>query len=68
MNGYVTKKENLRVFKANREEQRGKSFVRGRSYKESGKASCDVLSSVLREFRGEIVSNDKMILFPFENL
>jgi len=67
MNGYVTKKENLRIFKTDRKEQRGKGFVRGKNYTESGKASCEVLSSLIREFRGEIVSNDKMILFPIEN-
>lgn len=68
MNAYVTKKENLRVFKTDTEKQRGKSFVRGRNYPESGKASTDVLSSLLREFRGEIISNDKMILYSFENI
>ena len=68
MNGYITKKENLRIFKTDGEKQRSKGFVRGRNYTESGKASCEVLSTLLREFRGEIVSNDKMILFPMENL
>ena len=67
MNGYVTKKENIRVFKADREEQRGKSFVRGRKYQEGGKTSCDTLSALIREFRGEVVSSDKMILYSFEN-
>ena len=67
MNAYVTKKESIRIFKTDREEQRGKSFVRGRNYKESGKTSCEVLSSLLREFKGELVTGDKMILFPLEN-
>jgi len=65
MNGYVTKKENVRLFKTDNEEQRGKSFVRGRNNKESGKTSGEVLSSIIREFRGEIVSSNEMIFFPF---
>lgn len=68
MNGYITKKDNICIFKTDREEQRGKGFVRGRNYKESGKTTCEALSSLIREFRGEIVSNDKMILYPLENL
>ncbi len=64
MNGYVTKKDNIRIFKTDREEQRGKGFVRGRKHKEGGKPSCDALSVLIREFRGEMVSNDKMTLYP----
>jgi hypothetical protein len=64
MNGYVTKKENIRIFTTDREEQRGKSFVRGRKHTESGKNSCEPLSALIREFGGEIVSSDKMILYP----
>lgn len=68
MNGYVTKKESIRIFKTDREEQRGKGFVRGRKHKESGKAPCDALSAIIREFRGEVVSGDTMTLYSFENL
>ncbi len=67
MNGYVTKKDGLCLFTTDREEQRGKGFVRGRKHKESGKNSCEPLSALIREFRGEIVSGDKMILFPMVN-
>ena len=65
MNAYVTKKEGIRLFKADREEQRGKGFVRGRKYQKSGEAPGEVISSILREFRGEIVSSDKMNLYSF---
>ncbi len=64
MNGYVTKKDNIRIFKTDREEQRGKGFVRGRKHKEGGKTPCEALSVLIREFRGEIVSSDKMITYP----
>ena len=67
MNVYVTKKESIRLFKTDREEQRGKGFVRGRKNQKSGETSCETISALLREFRGEIVSSDKMILFSFEN-
>ena len=67
MNGYVTKKENIRIFTTDRDEQRGKGFVRGRKNKESGKNSCEPLSALIREFRGEIVSGDQMTLYPLIN-
>lgn len=67
MNAYVTKKENIRLFKADGEEQRGKSFVRGRKYQKSGETSCEAVSALLREFRGEIVSSDKMSLYSINN-
>lgn len=63
MNGYVTKKESICLFKTDREEQRSKGFVRGRKSTESGKTSSDILSTIIKEFRGEIVSSDKMILY-----
>lgn len=67
MNGYVTKKESIRLFKTDREEQRSKSFVRGRKNKEGGKSFDETLNDLIREFRGEVVSSDKMSLFPLEN-
>ncbi|HNX22936.1 MAG TPA: hypothetical protein PKG60_02735 [Spirochaetota bacterium] len=67
MNGYVTKKESICLFKTDREEQRGKGFVRGRKHQKSGETSCETVSALLREFRGEIVSADKMILYSMEN-
>jgi len=67
MNGYVTKKDNICIFTTDREESRGKGFVRGRKYKESGKTSCEAVSALVREFRGEIVNSDRMILYPLEN-
>lgn len=67
MNGYVTKKENIRIFTTDKSEQRSKGFVRGRKHTESGKSSCEPLSALIREFRGEIVSGDKMTLYPLIN-
>jgi len=64
MNAYITKKDGICIFTTDREEPRGKGFVRGRKYKESGKSSSEPLSALIREFRGELVSSDKMTLFP----
>jgi len=65
MNGYVTKKENIRIFKTNGEEPRGKGFIRGKNSKKSGESACDAISNLVREFRGEIVCGDKMKIYSF---
>jgi hypothetical protein len=66
MNGYVTRKESICLFETDGGEQRGKSFVRRRKHTESGKTACDVLALLVREFGGEVISGDKMTLYPLE--
>ena len=65
MNRYVTKKENICIFKADKEEQRGNDLIRRGNHNKSRTTTCKILSALLREFNGEITGNDKMILYPF---
>ena len=65
MNRYVTKKENICIFKTAGEEQRGSDLIRRGNYNKSGTSSCRILSALIKEFNGEIISNDKMIIYPF---
>ena len=67
MKSYVTKKENLCLFKTDGEKQGNMCFIRRESHTEIGKSTDTAFSSLLREFRGEIVNGDKMILFSVEN-
>ena len=67
MKSYVTKKENLCLFKTDGEKQRNTRLIRREPHSESGKSTDPVFATVIREFRGEIVNGDKMILFPVEN-
>jgi hypothetical protein len=67
MKNYVTKKENLCVFKADGEKSGNMRLIRGKKYNEIGKFPDTALSMLLREFRGELVNCDKMNLFPLEN-
>ena len=65
MNRYVTKKENICIFKTAKEEHRGSEFIRRGNYNKNGAASCKILSALIREFNGKIINNDKMIIYPF---
>jgi len=65
MNRYVTKKENICISKAAKEEQRGSYLIRRGTYNKNGTTSSKILSTLIREFNGEITGNDKMILYPF---
>ena len=77
MNRYVTKKENICLFKTSGEEQGGSGLFRRGEYHKSGEyykhgkshqngtTSCKILSALIREFNGEIAGNDKMIHNPF---
>ncbi|MCL2155689.1 MAG: hypothetical protein FWH53_08500 [Leptospirales bacterium] len=65
MNRYVTKKENICIFKAAKEEYRGSDLIRRGNYNKNETASCKILSTLIREFNGEIINNDKMITYPF---
>ena len=67
MKSYVTKKESLCLFKTDREKQGNTRLIRRDSHSESGKSTGSAFSTLLREFRGEIVIGDKMILFSVEN-
>ncbi|MCL1865334.1 MAG: hypothetical protein FWF73_05930 [Spirochaetes bacterium] len=65
MNYYATKKENICIFKAAGEEQRDNSLIRRGKCNKNGTASYKILSALIREFNGEIINNDKMILYSF---
>jgi len=67
MKSYVTKKENLCLFKTDCEKQGNMRFIRRNSHPEIGQSTGKVFSTLLKEFRGEIVNSDKMILFSLEN-
>ena len=65
MNPYVTKKENISIFKAAKEEPRGSDLIRRGNYNKNGTTSNKILSALIREFNGEITCDDKMILYPY---
>jgi hypothetical protein len=67
MKRYVTKKENLCVFKTDKDKQGNSCFIRGKKYSENGKHPDSVLSILLEEFRGEFVRCDSINLYPVEN-
>lgn len=67
MISYVTKKESLCLFKTDREKQGNLCFIRREPHPESRKSADTAFSMLLREFRGEIVHGDKMILYSMEN-
>jgi len=70
MKAYVTKKENICVFKAAGQKQRGKSYVRPGNNKENNKAFEDSISILLKEFNGEIINalTFNPELYPIRNL
>ena len=65
MNYYVTKKENISIFKASKKEQRGSDLIRRWDYNKNGTTSNKILSTLIKEFKGEITCDDKMILYPY---
>ncbi len=64
MNSYVTKKENLCLFETSGKKQGAKSLIRGRRANDDRDFAGEVLSSIISEFRGEIITGVKMTSFP----
>jgi hypothetical protein len=67
MKSYAEKKESVCLFKTDRKEQGNSRFIRREAGHESGKSTGSAFSMFLKEFRGEAVNSDKMILFSVEN-
>ena len=65
---YVTKKEEMGLFTSYRREQRGKSFIRGAKGDKAGQTFDEVVSRILEEFGGEIVTGHRMNMYRIENL
>jgi|GEM_PF-2224787 hypothetical protein len=68
MRTYFIKKEEMGLFMSYRREQRGKSFIRGARGGKSGQTFDEVVSKILEEFKGEIVTDRSPGMRRIENL
>lgn len=70
MKAYVTKKENICVFTAAGQKPRGKGSFRARKDKENYQTFESSVSSLLKEFNGEIIDalNLNIDFYPVRNL